>query len=84
MEMMKHHSFSGALKPFKDNKGTIHESDRYLSPQPLMFGDKCYNMRKLNQLPYHLIHCSHTERLKQQVLLNLEFLLTKIKATSVQ
>ncbi len=42
-----------------------------------------YNIRKLEQLPYHLIHSQDVEKLKEGALCNLDFLLAKLEGTSV-
>lgn len=49
--------------------------------QPLMYGD-AHNLRKLNNLPYHLIHAGDVEALKEKCLSNYEFLQHKLLATS--
>lgn len=49
--------------------------------QPLMYGD-AHNLRKLNNLPYHLIHAGDVEALKGKCLSNYEFLQHKLLATS--
>lgn len=64
-----------------DNKGNA--KDRHVSPQPLQFSRNVFNYRKLSELPYHLMESDDFERLKQSALCNYEFLLTKLKATSV-
>ena len=43
-----------------------------------------YNLRKLNQLPYHLTQAQEGALLKQQVVCNYEFLLAKIKSTGLR
>ena len=69
----------GAKK--EDTKGNA--KDRHVSPQPLKFSDDAFNYRKLSELPYHLLKSDDFERLKQSALCNYEFLLNKLKATSV-
>ncbi|XP_069336263.1 NACHT domain- and WD repeat-containing protein 1-like [Eulemur rufifrons] len=39
-----------------------------VAPQPLWFSDTVANMRKLEELPYHLLHLGRWEELKQEVL----------------
>ena len=70
----------GAKK--EDNKG--HPKDRHVSRQPLQFAKDVFNYRKLTELPYHLLKSDDLERLKQSALCNYEFLLVKLKASSVQ
>ena len=53
---------------------------RYVSKQPVMFDNGSYNLRKLNQLPYHLLNAGELNVLKDKVLCNYEFLLAKISA----
>ncbi|ELK26679.1 NACHT and WD repeat domain-containing protein 1 [Myotis davidii] len=42
--------------------------DRKVAPQPLWFSDTVANLRKLEELPYHLLHSGRLEELKQEVL----------------
>ncbi|XP_055095108.1 NACHT domain- and WD repeat-containing protein 1 isoform X2 [Symphalangus syndactylus] len=42
--------------------------DRKVAPQPLWFSDVVANLRKLKELPYHLLHSGRLEELKQEVL----------------
>jgi hypothetical protein len=39
-----------------------------VAPQPLWFSDTVANVRKLQELPFHLLHSGRTEELKQEVL----------------
>ncbi|XP_012940861.1 uncharacterized protein LOC101863359 [Aplysia californica] len=61
---------------------------RYVPEQPLVFRpteiDERYNYRKMTQLPYSLIHSCQFDRVKKDCLCNLEWLHTKLKATSLQ
>lgn len=66
---------------------------RYVPEQPLIyetFIDRCqrdgvrYNIRKLNELPYHLAKANSTKLLRQQVFFNLHWLHTKLKACGIQ
>ena len=41
------------------------------------------NLRKLNQLPYHLIKAGQLDKLKNQVVCNYEFLLAKMKSSGL-
>ena len=65
----------------EDNKGNA--KDRHVSRQPLHFSKDVYNYRKMDELPYHLLKSDDFERLKQSALCNYDFLLVKLKATSV-
>uniref|UniRef100_A0A2R9AM61 NACHT domain- and WD repeat-containing protein 1 n=1 Tax=Pan paniscus TaxID=9597 RepID=A0A2R9AM61_PANPA len=42
--------------------------DRKVAPQPLWFSHTVANLRKLKELPYHLLHSGRLEELKQEVL----------------
>ncbi|XP_061005162.1 NACHT domain- and WD repeat-containing protein 1 [Dama dama] len=42
--------------------------DRKVAPQPLWFSDTVANVRKLKELPYHLLHAGRIEELKHEVL----------------
>lgn len=66
----------------EDNRG--HPKDRHVSRQPLQFAKDVFNYRKLTELPHHLLKSEALERLKQSALCNYEFLLVKLKASSVQ
>ncbi len=66
---------------------------RYITPQPLCttvtlkdldHSYTYYNMRKLNELPYHLLKSQQSTVLKKECLCNFEFLLCKISATSLR
>ncbi|XP_048576749.1 NACHT and WD repeat domain-containing protein 2 isoform X2 [Nematostella vectensis] len=63
-----------------DGKGGL--KNRHVSAQPYKFSPTVYNLRKLNELPYHLINSNDVEKLKQHALCNLEFLSSKLSATS--
>ncbi|XP_044903782.1 NACHT domain- and WD repeat-containing protein 1 isoform X4 [Felis catus] len=42
--------------------------DRMVAPQPLWFSDTVANLRKLKEMPHHLVHSGRLETLKQEVL----------------
>uniref|UniRef100_A0A8D1N9N5 NACHT and WD repeat domain containing 1 n=1 Tax=Sus scrofa TaxID=9823 RepID=A0A8D1N9N5_PIG len=48
--------------------------DRKVAPQPLWFSDAVANLRKLKELPYHLLHSGRIEELKQEVLGNMNWI----------
>ncbi|XP_027627109.1 NACHT domain- and WD repeat-containing protein 1 isoform X1 [Tupaia chinensis] len=48
--------------------------DRKVAPQPLWFSDTVANLRKLKELPYHLLHSGRLEELKQEVLGNMSWI----------
>ena len=57
--------------------------DRFVSPQPLAFGET-FNLRKMTQLPLYLLLLYDTEQMKTLVACNVEFLVAKLKAMSVK
>ena len=57
---------------------------REVAPQPVQFSTSVYNIRKLNELPYHLLLSKQLEKLKTIVLCNFHWLHTKITTTSFQ
>ncbi|XP_077862128.1 NACHT domain- and WD repeat-containing protein 1-like [Saccoglossus kowalevskii] len=83
----------GVKKPFeytdaqvkKFNRPKKDEADRKVAPQPLVFGTagSHFNIRKLEQLPYHLIHAGDADVLKQHTLCNFSFLISKILGMNV-
>nr|KAF6481333.1 NACHT and WD repeat domain containing 1 [Molossus molossus] len=48
--------------------------DRKVAPQPLWFSDTVANLRKLKELPYHLLHSGRIQELKQEVLGNMNWI----------
>ncbi|XP_071805182.1 NACHT domain- and WD repeat-containing protein 1-like isoform X2 [Asterias amurensis] len=66
------------------------EENRQVSSQPLQFTglkdqvNAKYNIRKLTQLPFHLLGAEDLDSLKKFALCNFDFLLSKIKALSMQ
>ncbi|XP_070534262.1 NACHT and WD repeat domain-containing protein 2-like [Ptychodera flava] len=81
----------GKKKPFtytkqqmqKFGKPQRDEEDRKVAPQPLEFGEgqqqARFNIRKLEQLPFHEIHTSDLDHLKDNTLCSLPFILTKLR-----
>ncbi len=86
--------WGGRSKPFEyselqrqrffldDTKG---ESDRKVPEQPLYFTDVMgrvvrYNLRKLSELPYHLLRSQRLDNLYSDVLFNFRFLHSKLSA----
>ena len=60
---------------------TIEDAKRQVASQPLQYSDEVYNLRKLNELPLHLLLSKQQEKLKRIALCNFEWLHTKLKAT---
>ncbi|XP_021026366.1 NACHT domain- and WD repeat-containing protein 1 isoform X2 [Mus caroli] len=48
--------------------------DRKVAPQPLWFSGTVANLRKLTELPFHLLHAGRLEELKQEVLGNMSWI----------
>ena len=46
--------------------------------------DRTYNLRKINELPYHLLHAQLAVELKMDALLNFEWILAKLCGTSLR
>ncbi|XP_060071031.1 NACHT domain- and WD repeat-containing protein 1-like [Ylistrum balloti] len=65
---------------YKEKPG---EADRHVSSQPLIHRDS-YNLRRLNNAPYHLVMEGNISELKKTCLMNFEFLQAKVVATSVR
>ena len=64
---------------------------RFVPEQPLSFRDTAvqdapefFNLRKLNQLPFHLAHAQLSAVLINECIFNFEWLKTKLRALSVQ
>ncbi|XP_061173439.1 uncharacterized protein LOC133182609 [Saccostrea echinata] len=72
---------NGKKKPYKDKSGKISEADRFVSSQPLMFGST-FNVRKLNNLPYHRIKAGQIDLAKMESLCSFRFMFCKLLATS--
>ncbi|XP_033761972.1 NACHT domain- and WD repeat-containing protein 1-like isoform X2 [Pecten maximus] len=73
----------GNKKPYTDRSGKSGLEDRHVAGQPMKYGDT-YNVRKLNNLPFHRIMAGHLEEVKVECLVNFHFLLAKLVATSVR
>eukprot|EP00106_Octopus_bimaculoides_P004243 XP_014771685.1 PREDICTED: uncharacterized protein LOC106870193 [Octopus bimaculoides] len=72
----------GRAKPYVGRNGQSGRSDRLVTSQPVQFNNRP-NLRKLNILPYLLTQGKSLQQLKDDVLLNFNFLFTKLKATCV-
>ncbi|XP_052065877.1 NACHT and WD repeat domain-containing protein 2-like [Mytilus californianus] len=78
--------FSGTMaydhkKPFVNRNDGKEPTDRYVASQPIKYGST-YNGRKLGNLPYHLIMNGNISCLKEECLLNVEFLTSKLDYSS--
>ena len=64
-------------------KKTLPDADRQVSSQPLKFGKSVFNLRKLSEMPFHLIHSGHTDTLNSEVLFNFEWIQGKVQGQSL-
>ncbi len=79
---------NGNKKPHKSKDGSIQFSDRLVAAQPVTFktNHNCkhdaqpFNLRKLSELPYHLVMSRDLHALKKECLCNYEFLLAQLRA----
>ena len=60
------------------------KEDRYVTSQPLRFGEKDYNIRAVNNLSYHRLHAGHVDLLKKECLANVHFCVAKLHALPVE
>lgn len=74
---------SGNKKPYTDRQGKSDAMDRHVADQPYKIGEQ-YNARKLNNLAYHRIMSEDLDRSKEDCLCNFQFILHRIKGTSVR
>ncbi|KAK5869245.1 hypothetical protein PBY51_023979 [Eleginops maclovinus] len=75
--------WSGKLKPVALQGLSLLLSDRKVPPQPLWFAPGLVNIRKLQELPYHLLHAGLWEELRQEVIGNAEWLYCKSRVCGV-
>ncbi|KFV51482.1 NACHT and WD repeat domain-containing protein 1, partial [Gavia stellata] len=59
-------------------------ADRKVAPQPLWFSDTVANLRKLSELPFHLLNAGRVEELKRDVLGNMNWISCKIIASGIE
>ncbi|KAK7479964.1 hypothetical protein BaRGS_00028791, partial [Batillaria attramentaria] len=74
---------NGNPKPYTDKSGKAGQANRNVGQQPLKF-DHSFNLRKLNNLPFHSGLAQQREMLKKDCLLNFAFLQTKLQACGVR
>lgn len=81
--------WAGVPKPFRYDpqhlqRGlvTTRESsaDRHVQPQPLVFGGGRPNLRRLNELPHHLLRAGRVQEYDSHCIFNLAFLQAKVSA----
>ncbi|XP_067368271.1 NACHT domain- and WD repeat-containing protein 1 [Channa argus] len=75
--------WSGKLKPASLPGLSLLLSDRKVPPQPLWFAPGLANVRKLQELPYHLLHAGLWEELRQEVIGSAEWLYCKSRVCGV-
>ncbi|XP_071342720.1 NACHT domain- and WD repeat-containing protein 1 [Trachinotus anak] len=75
--------WSGKLKPAALPGLSLLLSDRKVPPQPLWFASGLANVRKLQELPYHLLHAGLWEELRQEVIGSAEWLYCKSRVCGV-
>ncbi|XP_053393326.1 protein qui-1-like [Mercenaria mercenaria] len=69
---------------YDDLTKVTEDVDRLLSPQPLVYNDVMYNLRKLHELWFHLLKSGDTERFKENTFCNFEYLLAMADADNIQ
>uniref|UniRef100_A0A3B5ARN5 NACHT and WD repeat domain containing 1 n=1 Tax=Stegastes partitus TaxID=144197 RepID=A0A3B5ARN5_9TELE len=75
--------WAGKLKPVALPDLSLLLSDRKVPPQPLWFAPGLANIRKLQELPYHLLHAGLWDELQQQVIGSAEWLYCKSRVCGV-
>ncbi|WAR22531.1 NWD1-like protein [Mya arenaria] len=76
---------NGRKKAYTNASGQHLEEDRMVSDQPLRFGEKGeFNLRTLNNLPYHRMWAGQLQLLKDECLANIKFAVTKLQAQPVE
>ena len=63
---------------------TLNNANRQVAKQPIKFSTEVFNIRKLNELPYHLLISRQMEKLKSIALCNFQWLSTKLEVTGFQ
>ncbi|KAJ1085603.1 hypothetical protein NDU88_005733 [Pleurodeles waltl] len=59
-------------------------ADRKVPPQPLWFADDVPNLRKLNEMPHHLLNAGRVEELKDEVLGNMDWINCKVLSCGIK
>ncbi|XP_029987509.1 NACHT domain- and WD repeat-containing protein 1, partial [Sphaeramia orbicularis] len=75
--------WSGKLKPVALPGLSLVLSDRKVPPQPLWFTPGLANVRKLQELPFDLLHAGLWDELKQEVIGSAEWLFCKTRVCGV-
>ncbi|XP_075063309.1 NACHT domain- and WD repeat-containing protein 1 [Mixophyes fleayi] len=58
-------------------------ADRKAAPQPLWFSDDMPNLRKMSELPYHLLNAGCLEELQKTILGNMNWIASKIVSCGI-
>ncbi|KAM4807933.1 NACHT domain- and WD repeat-containing protein 1 [Rhinophrynus dorsalis] len=58
-------------------------ADRKVAPQPLWFSDNMPNLRKMSELPYHLLNAGRIGKLQKKVLGNMDWISSKIVSCGI-
>ncbi|XP_031731172.1 NACHT domain- and WD repeat-containing protein 1 [Anarrhichthys ocellatus] len=75
--------WSGKLKPVALPGLSLLLSDRKVPPMPLWFAPGLANVRKLQELPHHLLHAGLWDELRQEVIGSAEWLYCKSRVCGV-
>ncbi|KAL8572753.1 hypothetical protein ACOMHN_030335 [Nucella lapillus] len=82
--------WSGNPKPYSGNEQgadrLVANQEYFLEPEDSLHDgtDRIYNLRKIHELPFHLVHAQQMSELKTVALLNLEWILAKLCGTSLR
>ena len=71
-----------SLKLYKRKKADYPDCSRGVPPQPLVICNNVYNLRKMEELPHHLILAGREEDFMNEICHNLDWLYYKSKAIS--
>lgn len=79
--------WANTVKPiefFKKKTATYSQCSRQSPEQPIMLAEGIYNQRKLQELPFNLIHALRFDAFVTEVCSNFEWLYAKIKSLSME
>ena len=79
--------WSDEVKPlelYKKKKGLYPNAYRGVPSQPTRISRNLYNMRKLEELPFHLIHSGRYSQVLNDICTNLEWLFCKTRAAKIE
>ncbi|CAD5116466.1 DgyrCDS5351 [Dimorphilus gyrociliatus] len=78
--------WANCIKPiefFKKKIATFSDCSRQSPEQPIMLAEGIYNLRKLQELPFNLIHALRFDAFVRDICSNFKWLYSKIRATSI-